>query len=355
MWTAHPHADRQGAARRLARPRGRFILIVPPLIQMLHLHLRRDAGGEERATWRCSTRTTAPPPATWWPGSRARRTSPRCHRLRGEADIAPAIDSRSVLMVLHIGPDFSRKLAAGQPATVQLILDGRRSNAAQIVAGYAAGHHRRLRPRAGPGTARPGAGQHAWSPRVWFNPNLETTWNTVPSLVAILTTLMGLVVTALSVARERELGTFEQLLVVAAAAGRDRRRQDGAGLADRPGRGDHDARWWACCVVRVPLHGSVALALRRHDGVPGRGDRRRPVHLLAGQDAAAGDPGRVRLHGAGDARCRASPARSRTCPTGSRRLTLANPVRYLPGDRQGSVPEGHARGGGAAATCGRWP
>ena len=48
--------------------------------------------------------------------------------------------------------------------------------------------------------------------RIWFNPN-EETWNTVPALVAILTTLMGLVVTALSVARERELGTFEQLLV----------------------------------------------------------------------------------------------------------------------------------------------
>jgi ABC-2 type transport system permease protein len=49
--------------------------------------------------------------------------------------------------------------------------------------------------------------------RVWFNPNLLSTWNSVPSLVAILTTMMGLVVTALSVARERELGTFEQLLV----------------------------------------------------------------------------------------------------------------------------------------------
>jgi ABC-2 type transport system permease protein len=50
-------------------------------------------------------------------------------------------------------------------------------------------------------------------PRLWFNPNVVTTWNTVPSLVAVLTTLMGLLVTALTVARERELGTFEQLLV----------------------------------------------------------------------------------------------------------------------------------------------
>jgi ABC-2 type transport system permease protein len=115
-------------------------------------------------------------------------------------------------LVLHIGPDFSRRLMAGRPASVQLILDGRRSNAAQIVAGYAQAilddfgrelaEARRIPPP--PSTV---------AARVWFNPNLETTWNTVPALVAILTTLMGLLVTALSVARERELGTFDQLLV----------------------------------------------------------------------------------------------------------------------------------------------
>src|SRR5690606_21801606 len=49
--------------------------------------------------------------------------------------------------------------------------------------------------------------------RSWFNPNLLTYWNTIPGLLAILTTLITLMVTALSVARERELGTFEQLLV----------------------------------------------------------------------------------------------------------------------------------------------
>ena len=47
----------------------------------------------------------------------------------------------------------------------------------------------------------------------WFNPNLDPKWSTVPALVAILTTLMGLMITGLSVARERELGTFDQLLV----------------------------------------------------------------------------------------------------------------------------------------------
>ena len=61
--------------------------------------------------------------------------------------------------------------------------------------------------------------QH-WSPpastvvaRIWFNPNLDAKWSTIPSLVVVLTALGCLMVTALSVARERELGTFEQLLV----------------------------------------------------------------------------------------------------------------------------------------------
>jgi len=49
--------------------------------------------------------------------------------------------------------------------------------------------------------------------RAWFNPNLDPQWSTVPGLVAILTTLMGVMVTGLSVARERELGSFDQLLV----------------------------------------------------------------------------------------------------------------------------------------------
>jgi ABC-2 type transport system permease protein len=64
----------------------------------------------------------------------------------------------------------------------------------------------------GPGGRQPAAGSVLVS-RAWFNPNLSSVWNTVPSLVGILTQLIGLLITALSVARERELGTFEQLLV----------------------------------------------------------------------------------------------------------------------------------------------
>jgi ABC-2 type transport system permease protein len=49
--------------------------------------------------------------------------------------------------------------------------------------------------------------------RAWFNPNLQTRWNIVPGLIASLSMLQTLLLTALSVAREREQGTFDQLLV----------------------------------------------------------------------------------------------------------------------------------------------
>jgi ABC-2 type transport system permease protein len=50
-------------------------------------------------------------------------------------------------------------------------------------------------------------------PRYWFNPNLIYQWFMVPNLIANIALLIGLIVTALSIARERELGTFDQLMV----------------------------------------------------------------------------------------------------------------------------------------------
>ena len=167
--------------------------------------------------------------ATWWPASRARRTSAKCVHLDAEPDIARAIDSRSVLMVVHIRPDFSRSVrAAGSrprcsSSSTAAAPTPRRSWPATPQA-----DHRRLQRRAGPNPAgRSPPPASVVVARVWFNPNLDALWNTVPSLVAILVALVGLMVTALSVARERELGTFEQLLVSPLSPGRDRRRQDG--------------------------------------------------------------------------------------------------------------------------------
>jgi ABC-2 type transport system permease protein len=193
-------------------PKSRVILIVPPTFQLLIFSFAatQEVRNVRIAVLNQDYGTAARDLVARFEGS---RNFSQVQFLAGEEEIAPAIDNRAALLVLRIGLDFSRELASGQPAAVQLILDGRRSNAAQIVAGYAtaivADFNAELL------EARPGKtlAVSTVAARIWFNPNQETTWNTVPSLVAILTTLMGLVVTALSVARERELGTFEQLLV----------------------------------------------------------------------------------------------------------------------------------------------
>ena len=132
--------------------------------------------------------------------------------LQSVEEITPFIDNQRGVMVLSIDEQFSRNLDAGKTAFVQLIFDGRKSNTAQIVAGYTSNIIDRFNIDF---AAKAGIELQSAKlfPRNWFNPNLLYYWFNVPSLCGILTMLVGLVVTALSVARERELGTFDQLLV----------------------------------------------------------------------------------------------------------------------------------------------
>ena len=122
-------------------------------------------------------------------------------------ELREAMESQEALLAVAIPSDFSRRLLARESAPLQTILDGRRSNSSQIagayvtqvVSGYA-------RERGAPATT-------ALDVRNIYNPNLHSMWHVLPSLVAIITTIGCLFVTALSVAREREEGTFDQLLV----------------------------------------------------------------------------------------------------------------------------------------------
>jgi ABC-2 type transport system permease protein len=121
------------------------------------------------------------------------------------------IDNQNALLVLYIPVDFSRDVASGRATNIQAIVDGRRSNSGQIALGYVESiiqsyNNERLVE----------AGQIAPSEiilRHWFNPNLNYKFFVLPSLVAMITTISVLIVTSLSIAREREQGTFDQLLV----------------------------------------------------------------------------------------------------------------------------------------------
>ena len=140
--------------------------------------------------------------------------------LEGEAHIRPVMEQQRARFILVFDQEFSRRIERGEPATVQAILDGRRSNAAQIAAYYL---ERLLRPVAldtplGQEARKAAAPDLDVRVRCWFNPNLEFQWFFLPNLIGMLSFMLGLVVTGLSVAREREVGTFDQLLVSPATA-----------------------------------------------------------------------------------------------------------------------------------------
>ena len=140
------------------------------------------------------------------------RTFERVAEPAREEDAAAALDARRAMLIVRIPPHFERDLAAAHTAQVEVIGDGRNSNTAGIAAGYAAAavDSFNVQWRAEHGGREPPL--HL-VPRVWYNPNLETRWSLVPALVGTLTLLGTLLLTALSVAREREQGTFDQLLV----------------------------------------------------------------------------------------------------------------------------------------------
>lgn len=129
--------------------------------------------------------------------------------LAGEKEIRAALDNQRVLLVLRFDEDFSRRIERGEPALVQVLLDGRRANAAQIVSTYLTEIINKVGANT-PAAPQPGVNI---ATRCWFNPNLDFQWFFLPNLIGMIIFMVGLVVTGLSVARERESGTFDQLLV----------------------------------------------------------------------------------------------------------------------------------------------
>ncbi|HEX4050561.1 MAG TPA: ABC transporter permease [Steroidobacteraceae bacterium] len=132
--------------------------------------------------------------------------------LSRSSDMERSIDSGQALVVLHIGQNFQRQLLAGRSADVQLIADGRNSNTAGTAMGYISGIIADFNAQ-----WRAAHGERASAlqlvERAWFNPNLETRWYMIPGMIGTLTLIQTMMLTVMSVAREREEGTFDQLLV----------------------------------------------------------------------------------------------------------------------------------------------
>ena len=199
----------------LKDPKSRSVLIGPPLIQLIvfgyaatyelkdipYAIYNEDRGAISRTLE--AAFAGAP-------------TFRRVATLSAEEEMAPLIDSRKVLLVIHIGQRFSDRLLSGEStqvqAPLQVIIDGRNSNTAMVALNYVRSivdqfNRQWMRER----------GQSALpaylESRAWFNPNLESRWFFVPGIIGMLALIITILVTAMTVAREREQGTFDQLLV----------------------------------------------------------------------------------------------------------------------------------------------
>jgi ABC-2 type transport system permease protein len=191
--------------------KSRMAVIIPPLLQLLVFGYAATFDLEHAAlvVWNED------------PGSVSRKLVARFQhsdgfevigQVQSQAEVTSMIDRTEALLVLHVGAQCSSQVAQGQSCPIQVLIDGRNSNTAMLALNYA----RSIVTDFNQAYASEVWGQQIPAQltiRAWFNPNLESRWFIVPGIIALLAMIVTLVVTGLSVAREREAGTFDQLLV----------------------------------------------------------------------------------------------------------------------------------------------
>jgi ABC-2 type transport system permease protein len=130
-----------------------------------------------------------------------------------DGEIVRLIDRGRARAALVIPANFGRDAATGRPTSVQVIIDGDNSNIATTVTGYAqsivAGVSARYEVQAR--ALRGESPTLQLEPRVWYNPELRSALFLVPGLIAYIAMLTAVVSTALSIVREKEIGTMEQV------------------------------------------------------------------------------------------------------------------------------------------------
>ena len=132
----------------------------------------------------------------------------RAMTLTSQSQIEDAVVTGKVVAAINIPSNFATKLSSGQTAPVELILDGRNSMTASLAGAYISSIATNY------GASITGQKSAvSVDTRSWYNPTLDSRWNILIALIASLSLLQTMMMAAFSVARERERGTFDQLLV----------------------------------------------------------------------------------------------------------------------------------------------
>ena len=216
---------RKELIQALRDPRMRTLLFLPPLVQLLLFGFAVNLDVDHaRIAWMDMDQT---------PESRDLRErfegSGRFQVValpRNEEEVAAALDRGAVLAVVRVLPEFARDLKRGRPTQVQVLLDGTDSNTASLVASYAgeviaayandagaAEQDMRVLARSPGAIPNTGYTEVQARSRVWFNPDLRSRNYFVPGVIANIIMIVTMMLTALAIVREKEIGTMEQLMV----------------------------------------------------------------------------------------------------------------------------------------------
>ena len=198
----------------------RFFLIVPPLVQLLaygyviNFDIKHVATAifDQSHTMESRELINRLRSTDWFDVK---------YYLNSQKELLDLIDQGQVSMALWIQWDFAKQMRRGKAGKLQVIVDATDSNAALIVTRYAStviGDYSqeqmqaRLQQKGAEWAGKLGTPLRL-EPRAWFNPNLISRYSMVPGVIAMVVLLLSLMLTALSVVREKEIGTMEQILV----------------------------------------------------------------------------------------------------------------------------------------------
>jgi len=213
----------------LREPRMRIFLFVPPMVQLIVFGYAVNLDVEDSRIAFLDRDQTPASRALHeeFEGSTYFRITAVPH---GPGEAQELLDRGEVVAIVGVLPGFQRDIERGDTASVQILIDGSNSNIAGVVSSYASrvvanfsrrylpGRERALRMRmiAASGIDRPRAvslpGLDARY-RVWFNEDLRSRNYFVPGILVNIVTIVTLMLTALAIVREKEIGTMEQLLV----------------------------------------------------------------------------------------------------------------------------------------------
>jgi ABC-2 type transport system permease protein len=227
MWNRIREIIRKEFLQTLRDPRTRGLLFGPPILQLILFGYAVNLDVENaRTAWMDMDRT--PESRELLAAFQGSRYFQIVATPRDDGQVQELMDRGKVLAVIRILPGFSRDVKRGNIASVQILVDGTNSNTASIVSAYAnqvvAGYagktmasqqnSRLLLASKNAGGAVPSVipvltAQH----RVWFNPDLRSRVYFVPGVIVNIIALVTIMLTAMSIVREKEIGTMEQLMV----------------------------------------------------------------------------------------------------------------------------------------------